>query len=403
MVSSALAAVALLLVSASLTVWLTTRTLEGRVQEELRHTSRLLGGSGFPLSDPALKRVAEYIEAEVVVLDAAGHLVASSQRLSLSPSDCALLAALPPGGAQVSRASLGGELLTVGAAPLPPGPALGARGGRLYVLYSGDLVAAEARRAWAPLLGVGAVGLLLAAGLGVWLERRVRAAQTAALVGLLASVAHEVRNPLGGIRTLASGLARRQPEGEREELELIASEAERLAHLADSLRAIGLPVRTQRRPCDPAEVVRSALRLCAGQLEHQRVRAQLDLGPPVVVQADPDQVRQVILNLVLNAADAQPLGGEVRLVGRVVAQRWELSVEDEGPGVDPALRRRLFEPFVSGKAKGLGVGLYLSRRLVEANGGALWLDAQAPGGRFVLAWPLAPSPLPEIAPWPASS
>ncbi|MBL4848345.1 MAG: hypothetical protein JKY65_22730, partial [Planctomycetes bacterium] len=210
----------LLALAASLTIWLTTQTLERRVEEELLHTSRLLGGSGFPLTDEALDRVADYVEAEVVVLDRAGQRVASSQGVGFDPGACRELYRLEASEPRVSTVTLGGRELTIGAAPLPPGPGVGA-GGTVYVLYPGDLIAAEARRAWLPLLGLGSLAVLLAAGLGVFVERRVHAAHTLALVRLLASVAHEVRNPLGGIRSLARGLARRRP-ADRAELELIA-------------------------------------------------------------------------------------------------------------------------------------------------------------------------------------
>ena len=392
-----LATGALLALSAGLTIWLTTDALERRVEVELRHTSRLLGGSGFPLNDLALTRVAEYVEAEVVVLDRAGRRLASSEGARADASACAELHALASPEPRVLSASVGGAELTIGAAPLPPGPAVGA-GGQVYVLYPGDLIAAEARRAWVPLLGLGALAVLLAGALGVWAERRVQAEHTLALVRLLASVAHEVRNPLGGIRSLARGLAHRRPQ-DAAELELIATEAERLAHLADSLRAVGLPVRTQRRAVEPDELVASALKLCAAQLEHQRVAVEVELAKSEAqVLADPDQVRQVVLNLLLNAADAQPSGGRIRLQSVVSAESWVLSVSDGGPGVAPELEARLFEPFVSGKAKGLGVGLYLSRRLAEANGARLEL-AKEPlgseslsGAQFFLTWPLEPGP-----------
>lgn len=385
-----LATGALLALSAGVTISLTTDALERRVEVELLHTSRLLGGSGFPLNDLALSRVAEYVEAEVVVLDRQGRRLASSEGIRADAAVCAELHAQASPEPRVVSAVVGGAELTIGVAPLPPGPSVGA-GGQVYVLYPGDLIAAEARRAWVPLLGLGALAVLLAGSLGVLLERRVQAQHTLALVRLLASVAHEVRNPLGGIRSLARGLAHRRP-ADAAELELIASEAERLAHLADSLRAVGLPVRTQRRPVDPDALVAAALKLCAGQLEHRRVAVELELsGEAPQVLADPDQVRQVVLNLVLNAADAQPQGGRVRLQSEARGETWLLSVEDAGPGVSPELRGKLFQPFVSGKAKGLGVGLYLSRRLAEANGARLELadERGALGGaRFLLSWPL---------------
>ncbi|MCA8924564.1 MAG: HAMP domain-containing histidine kinase [Planctomycetes bacterium] len=389
-------ALGLVVATAALTIQLTGQAVEHRVESELLHTARLIGGSGFPLNDQALERVANFIGADVVATDAEGQVVASSL-------DAATLGDFQPtqlpgarGRARIFAGRIGGEDYTLGVAPTGSGPSSGA----VFVLYPADLIAAQSRAAWLPVVGVAVLAVLLAVLLGAYSERRVRAAQTSSLIRLLASVAHEVRNPLGAIRTLARS-ARQQlgPRPEAHALELIEDEAERLTLLTDGLRCVGLPVRTLRSEIDPDQAVEAVFTLLAHQLEHRRVRAELALVGGAKVSADAAQVRQVVLNLVLNAADAMPAGGVVRCASALEGGRWRLTVEDEGPGVAPEVRARLFAPFVSTKSKGLGVGLYLSRRLAAAHGATLeCAPSDGRGARFVASWPLlAPTPEPHPA------
>jgi len=381
-------ALALVAATAALTIHLTGEAVAGRVESELTHTARLIGGAGFPLTDPALERIADYIGAEVVATDAQGNALASS--LDPAQLDAFLAAELPQPqeSTRIVECAIGDADFTLGVASTGRQPSAGA----VYVLYPADMIAAQSREAWLPVVGVAVLGVLLAVLLGVYSERRVREAQTSSLIRLLASVAHEIRNPLGAIRTLARTARRRAEEPEAQNLELIASEADRLALLADGLRCVGLPVRTLRREIDPDLAVGEVLQLLRDQLAHRRVQVDLVLAGGATISADPAQVRQVVLNLVLNAADAMPRGGRVRCVTTRSADAWELAVEDEGPGVSPAIRAKLFAPFVSSKPRGLGIGLYLSRRLAAANGATLTLDPEfAPGARFVARWPLRPT------------
>jgi signal transduction histidine kinase len=243
---------------------------------------------------------------------------------------------------------------------------------------------------------VAVFALLLAVALGVASERGYQRARSAALLRLLASVGHEVRNPLGAIRTLAQSLKRRLgDQADPTSLDLIASEAERLTLLVDGLRTMGLPVRTLRREIDPDEAVDAVLTLLEHQLLHRRIEVTREIADDEArVMADPAQVRQVVLNLVLNGADAMPRGGALRVSSGLEdgGSKWVLIVEDDGPGVDPAVQGRLFEAFFTTKHKGLGVGLTTSRRLVTAHGGDLTLDASyQDGARFVVTWPAAAS------------
>ncbi|RMG15704.1 MAG: sensor histidine kinase [Planctomycetota bacterium] len=388
--STLLAAVLLAAASGALVTHLTRGAVEERLHAELMRTAGLLGGRGFPLNDAALERVSDYVQADLVAVDGRGRILATNLDRNGRHAFAAALAegALPPApdDARVAEGRLGPTALTVGTAPFEGRP------GGVYILYPERLLTQQSRAAWIPVAGVAALAALLAVGLGMWSERLFQRARNAALLRLLAAVGHEVRNPLGAIRSLAQSLARaRAAPADREALDLIAAEAERLTYLVEGLRGVGLPLRVLHRAVDPDEAVATVVRLMEAQLRHRRVRVVHRPGASARVLADPAHLRQVVLNLLLNAADAMPRGGEVRLSSRLEDDRWVLDVEDEGPGVSPEIRQRLFGAFVSSKPKGLGVGLFLSRRLVAAYGGNLDLDeGYREGARFTVSWPRAP-------------
>ena len=393
--------VVLVVATAALTFHLVDAAVEERVGQEITRTAALVGGRDFPLGDESLRRLAGFIGAEVVAVDAGGRVVATSISAEQRRAFEALARDLPatPGRAHLHEVRLGAERFTVGAAALAP-----PRRGAVHVLYREDVLATQRQRVWLPVAAAAALATLGAALLGRQGERRVAAARTAAFLRVLVSIAHEVKNPLGAIRAIARAQAKRAREGAVEPgpLELIAAESERLTLLVDGLRSVGQAARTTRRPIDPDGATRRTIALLEPLLAHRRVRVEVDLAAtregPAVVLADASQLQQVVLNLLQNAADAMPRGGVVRLASRVDEHaggaRWTLSVHDEGPGVAEPARARLFEPFHTTKERGLGVGLALSRGLCRAHDGDLSLAAGGGGARFVLWLPLAPSPAP---------
>jgi two-component system, NtrC family, sensor histidine kinase HydH len=132
----------------------------------------------------------------------------------------------------------------------------------------------------------------------------------------------------------------------------------------------------------------------AARAELQAVRVSVEeAAGPAVVSADPNQLRQVLFNLLFNALDAQPLGGHVTVrVGRdATAGGPELlvAVEDGGPGLPAELGERVFEPFVSTKESGLGLGLSICKRIAETHGGRLTVASSDHGATFTLRLPAA--------------
>jgi signal transduction histidine kinase len=219
----------------------------------------------------------------------------------------------------------------------------------------------------------------------------LRAEQLAAVGQVAAGVAHELRNPLTSIKMLVqTGLEGANPTLAEDELIVIEQEVRRMEKYIQTFLDFARPPCSERRSSDLVPLVRRALTLVEGRARQQKVDlvAELPLAS-LPLYIDPEQVHQVVVNLLLNALDALPHGGTVRveLDCRTETSEVELRVRDNGPGIALAVNGRLFEPFVTSKENGLGLGLSISKRLIEAHGGRIWGDNQEDGGavfRFTL-------------------
>lgn len=155
------------------------------------------------------------------------------------------------------------------------------------------------------------------------------------------------------------------------------------------------PAKPRRRPVELGHVVEAVLGLIRGRAVRQRVDVRFERGPaPIVLIADADQIQQVVVNLVLNALDAMPTGGSLTIyVGRRTDGGVTIEVADTGPGVAKESMPRLFEPFFSTKETGLGLGLVISRRIVEDHGGTLTASNRPSGGASFFVQLPADSPI----------
>jgi two-component system sensor histidine kinase HydH len=217
-------------------------------------------------------------------------------------------------------------------------------------------------------------------------EREVlRAEQMAAVGQVAAGVAHELRNPLTSVKMLVqTGLEGAPPSGlPAEDLEIIEKEIRRMEACIQTFLDFARPPSAERRNADLLAVVRRAVSLLEGRARRQNVVLKTDLPPnPVELLIDSEQVHQVLVNLMLNALDAMPRGGELRLEVRPNNDPpgVRVRVRDTGTGIPAPVLARLFEPFVSGKETGLGLGLSICRRLVEEHGGAITGENDLNGG-----------------------
>jgi signal transduction histidine kinase len=216
-------------------------------------------------------------------------------------------------------------------------------------------------------------------------EREVlRAEQMAAVGQVAAGIAHELRNPLTSVKMLVqTGLEGAAPPGlPPEDLGLIEHEVRRMEQTIQTFLDMARPPRSERRRTDLGAIVRRALLLVEGRARRHKVTLEADVGgEPIYLDIDAEQIHQVLVNLLLNALDALPRGGKVSLaLVRPPAGGVEVRVQDSGPGIPPRIRERLFEPFVSSKETGLGLGLSICRRLIEAHGGTIRGENPRGGG-----------------------
>jgi signal transduction histidine kinase len=230
-------------------------------------------------------------------------------------------------------------------------------------------------------------------------EREVlRAEQLAAVGQVAAGVAHELRNPLTSVKMLVqTGLEGNPPPGlPAEDLGIIEHEIRRMEACIQTFLDFARPPRAERRLTDLLAVLRRAVSLLDGRARRQNVTIKTDLPPgPLELLIDAEQVHQVLVNLMLNSMDAMPHGGELRLEARVLNDppRVQVRLHDTGPGIPAAILARLFEPFVSSKETGLGLGLSICRRLLEANGGTI-TGENDPAGGAVFTFTLNAEPRP---------
>lgn len=218
----------------------------------------------------------------------------------------------------------------------------------------------------------------------VALDRQHRQDERLATLGTFTAViAHEVRNPLSAVRLTVQLLRRRH--GDEPAIATIMDELERLDLIVDELLAFSRGITVEVEPCELADVARDVERLLARQAQHAGVAVAVHGAARV--QADPARLRQLLLNLVLNAIQAQHGGGAVR----IVIEEDGLTVEDDGPGLPGELRESAFEAFTTGRAGGTGLGLHIARAIARAHGATLEAG-EGPGGRFRLAG-LRPAPV----------
>jgi two-component system sensor histidine kinase HydH len=230
-------------------------------------------------------------------------------------------------------------------------------------------------------------------------EREAREAEHLAAVGQMAAgIAHELRNPLMPMKILVQAAAEREPSPglDGRDLAVLEHEIGRLEHSIQTFLDFARPPRLEKRTFDIALVLPRVVDLLAARAAQQGVRIECRVpGRPVEVLADANQIRQVVLNLLLNALDATPHGGSVRLeLQEEEGRRWlKLRVSDTGCGLPAGLGPRIFEPFVSTKETGLGLGLSICKRIVEAHEGEI-RAADRPGGGavFTVRLPLTATP-----------
>ena len=222
----------------------------------------------------------------------------------------------------------------------------------------------------------------------------LRRNRLAAMGEMAAMLAHEVRNPLGAME-LFTGLLLQDLRERPETLRLAQQVAQGITDLNHLVTNLLEFTRTQVPRTTVVEccgLVDDALRYTADLRAAQAIGVRRQMAAPAIhVRADPDLLRPVFLNLVRNALQAMPDGGELTVRVARAGDRVCVAVTDTGPGIAPAEREAIFRPFYTTRAKGTGLGLSVARELVRAMGGELGVDSEVGrGATFTVELPAAP-------------
>jgi len=425
-----------------------TRALEGRVEEQAEHAATVLTRSRLPLTPDLLRRVAELERTDFLLLDSTGRIVESSYasvpvalsrametwrggsagplgRAHLDIDGTPSIAVMAP----VSSAADSRVVALVAIASLVDARAAAWRaagGVALAVLVAGALMAAllryRIRAITQPLERVAAFAGAVAAGgrddrlpvygqdelatlsravndmtqrIGEYESQLAAKTRLSALGEMAARIAHEVRNPLTGLKMQLELLGERVTAAEQPTIRQLLDEVKRLELVVDSSLTLARDRPVRREAVDVSVLARDVLSLLGPSLTHRNISVGTRFEANRAIEGDPDQIRQALLNLVGNAADALPGGGRI-LVSTACAldpARVIVQVSDSGPGIGDEVASRLATGPASTKPFGLGLGLMLCREVATTHGGELVMTAHGVlgGASFALELPAGTS------------
>ncbi len=183
-------------------------------------------------------------------------------------------------------------------------------------------------------------------------------------------VAHEIKNPLNSLALLLELLGRKAPPEAKEDLDLGKTQVRTIARIVDRFSSAIKTVRPALEPLALDEVLRLAAENLITEVPEASSRLRVEPAPGVRLAGDRELLVQALLNVLKNAVEAS-VDAPVRAEGRRSGKRVEVLVRDAGPGLSPEAAARVFEPFYTTKEKGMGIGLYLTKRIIEAHGGTI--------------------------------
>lgn len=211
----------------------------------------------------------------------------------------------------------------------------------------------------------------------------IRSEKLASLGRLAAGIAHEVNNPLQAIRNCLE-LAIEDIEANRavdkELLTVAEQDVQRIRRIVSQLLDFSRPGSGELQPVEPGKVVQSVLKLVQRQLQRNMIQLKSSIGKTSRVQMNEDQFKQVILNLVLNATEAMPDGGELSVTVQENENEVHVSFQDTGMGIPDANLAKIFDPFFSTKIDGTGLGLAVSYGIIEGHGGHIDVESRVDRG-----------------------
>jgi signal transduction histidine kinase/putative methionine-R-sulfoxide reductase with GAF domain len=221
----------------------------------------------------------------------------------------------------------------------------------------------------------------------------IRSEKLAALGQLAAGIAHEIRNPLTSINILIHSLTENLPTkiSCREDLKVIEEEILRINEIVDQFLRFARPASPLFEKMDLLPIFEEILQLLRPQMERGKITVKKEFEPLPLITVDKEQIKQVILNLLMNAIQAMPAGGELSIKGRFSKDGYwvELTIQDSGLGIPPEDMDKLFNPFFSTKEGGMGLGLSIAHRIIDQHHGKIEVESHPGNGTlFTISLPV---------------
>ncbi|MEW6188412.1 MAG: ATP-binding protein [Thermodesulfobacteriota bacterium] len=222
-------------------------------------------------------------------------------------------------------------------------------------------------------------------------EKLVHSERLAAVGSMAGHVSHEIKNPLMAIGGLAGQLKRSPQLGEKEKakLEIITSEIARLEKILIDVRDFTRPTIPKKSKAQINDMVRDQVHLFNPLFTEQHIEVKTELAPSLPeFNFDPEQIKQVLLNLTKNAVEAMPEGGSLTLATERDQDSVLIRITDTGPGIEPEIKENLFRPFITNKKKGTGLGLAVSYKLIQDHNGDIRVETSPRGTTMTVVLPL---------------
>ena len=218
----------------------------------------------------------------------------------------------------------------------------------------------------------------------------IRSEKLAALGQLAAGFAHEIRNPLTSINILIHSMREKPPSGDsyKEDFKVIEEEIHRINEIVDQFLRFAKPAPPLLEKTEVSSIFEETLQLLRPQIEKQLIVVEKEFQPLPIILIDREQMKQAILNLLLNAIQAMPGAGHLTLKGQNSEDgQWiHLSIQDSGVGIPGEDMNKLFDPFFSTKEGGIGLGLSIAHRIIDQHHGKIEVESTPGEGTLFTVW-----------------
>jgi len=220
----------------------------------------------------------------------------------------------------------------------------------------------------------------------IGLEEKIREAEKYGVLGEMAiEVAHEIRNPLTIVKMLFHSLS----IPDKKDVAVIESELDRMNRIVTQFLEYARGGKPELQDSDLNQILENTLLLVNHRLSQQRIVLEKDFSPLPLIPCDTEKTSQLFLNLLLNAIDAMGYGGRLKISSENVGDFIRILINDSGSGIPESIRERIFQPFVTTKTKGLGLGLAIVHRVVEQHKGKIEVQSQPDKGTtFTISLPI---------------